>query len=482
MQNILRSDVEFSKRVFLDRMGLEYEYALAYDPFNLGVGADCSGSAGIFIGAAVKGPNQMSWARMFSTETFPGPFAGLFRKVSKAELLASNSPIKVAIMHGGGGPYSHMNVSIDGMVMESNGDNGTCTMGNGAIGQDSDFWNAWWIADATIIEDTTWRQKMEYLKGFDFSSGRPGAKAIKDAGGSFVMRYLTDGGNLKGKQLLPDEFSEYLANGISVGFNWQTTANFMLRGYEGGKADAAQALSYVRSLPKAPQNPVIYFSCDFDEAPSQDQAIFDYLRAAAEVLGGVERVGLYGGYWICKRAKDAGVTKYIWQTPAWSGDNVDSRINLFQNINLGQPFINGVQCDINEAHTDDFGQFPGPAYGSEIPTPPSDPGTNLPPVNNVVNDFSDKYPSLSRYVDPDAIPYFSLAEYLRFIDAKVDEAAVEKYAMFGHIDSIKSVVRNAQSGDSKAMVIVDRITDSSLQSAGFERASIAASFNQNKGK
>ncbi len=73
----------------------------------------------------------MTWGRLFSTETFPGPFQG-FRKTSRADLLTGTYPIKVCIMHGGGGPDSHMNVSIDGWLMESNGDHGTCTTGSGA--------------------------------------------------------------------------------------------------------------------------------------------------------------------------------------------------------------------------------------------------------------------------------------------------------------------------------------------------------------
>src|SRR6516165_1624076 len=117
-----RSNIEFSKRVFLDRLttdaqalaqsgdidagaGDGYDYGGAYNPFNFGVGADCSGSAGIFIGAAINGPGKMSWSRQFSTETFPGPFEG-FRQVGRDDLLNGPYPIKVCIMHGGGGPDS----------------------------------------------------------------------------------------------------------------------------------------------------------------------------------------------------------------------------------------------------------------------------------------------------------------------------------------------------------------------------------------
>src|SRR5690242_3658364 len=102
---LLRSNVEFAKRVFLDRLttdaqplsqpadidsgpGEEYEYAGVYDARNFGVGADCSGSAGVFIGIATNGPDYFgdTYTRQFSTETFPGPFQG-FRQVSKDDLV-----------------------------------------------------------------------------------------------------------------------------------------------------------------------------------------------------------------------------------------------------------------------------------------------------------------------------------------------------------------------------------------------------------
>lgn len=388
--DLKRSNVEFSKRVFLDRLtvddqgvadklrpdngpGNDYEYGGVFNPFNLGVGADCSGIAGTAISAALYG-SGMQWARFFSTESFPGPFAG-FKKVGKATLLQSNSPIKVAIMHGGGGPNSHMNIEIDGVLMESSGSYGVCTTGSGAIPQNSNFWNAWWIYDGKIIEDTTWRQPMEYLQGVDYAGGRISGADLKKAGVKFVCRYLTDGGKqLPGKQLLANEFDDLMKNDIAVVFNWETTANFMLGGAAQAERDAATALNYIRSLPGAPQHPVVYFSADWDATPAQQVPINAYLAKAAEILGGPDKVGIYGGYWPLSRALNAGVCKYAWQTEAWSGGNVDSRINIMQRNRLGYKYIAGIPCDVNEAHTDDFGQWPS-VLGS------INPGGNVPDLD-----------------------------------------------------------------------------------------------------
>lgn len=376
---LLRSNVEFCKRVFIDRLttdqqgllqpdpgdvdegpGDEYDYGGCYDPYNLGTGADCSGSAGIFIGAAINGPAGMTWGRMFTTENFPGPFQG-FRETTQQDLLNNYYPIKVCIGRHGGGEDSHMHITLDGIVMESNGDNGTCTLGHGAMTDDDPYWNTWFVYDGPITENSAYRCPMAYVQGVDYTAAISGAD-LRAAGKQFVCRYVTP--SLQWKCLQPAEFEDLCTNGIAVVFNFEGEANQMLNGNSQGIADAQEALNYIRTLPGARPDywPVVYFSADFDEAPDQDDAVFDYLRGAASVLSGVQYVGIYGAYYVCQRALDAGVATYMWQTEAWSGGSIDSRVNIMQRNGVGYATIGGVQCDIDEAHTDDFGQFqPGGA-------------------------------------------------------------------------------------------------------------------------
>lgn len=382
---LLRSNVEFAKRVFLDRLttdaqpllqpaqidqgpGDEYLYAGTFDPYNFGISADCSGLCGIVLGAALNGTG-MVWGRLFSTETFPGPLEG-FRQTTQQDLIAGDYPIKVMIMHGGGGPDSHMACQVDGWDMESNGDSGVCTMPGDITGIASDYWNGWWIFDGPITEDTTKRQSMSYPQGLDYAGGHITGADLATNGISFVCRYLSSGGaSLPYKQLTADEFADLTANGIAVVFNWETTSDFMLNGHDQGVSDAQQALTYIQSLPGVPSGyqPVVYFSADFDEAPDQDPAVQAYLQGAASVLGGVDHIGIYGAYYVCTRAQAAMGVKYIWQTEAWSGGNITSAVNIMQRNSLGYKTISGVQCDINEQHTDDIGAFTG---GQPVTPPP----------------------------------------------------------------------------------------------------------------
>lgn len=398
-----RSNVEFSKRVFLDRLttdaqplvqpgnidegpGEEYEYGGVGDSNNFGVGFDCSGWCGIGCATAILGPQFFSgtgYKRLFSTETF-GDWAnqvGGWKQTNQSDCVSGQYPIKVMICHGGGGPNSHMAMWLDGWDMESNGDYGLCTEPGEITGVASNYWNDWWVWDGgPINEDTTYRQPMGYPRGYDYAGGRISGADLVKANTSFVCRYLTDGGpSLPGKQLLPNEFVDLVDNGISVVFNWETTENFMLGGKQAGVNDATAALAYVRtlmtaaSIPAPLQNPTIYFSCDFDESPAQDTPVEDYLRGAGTVLGGMDHVGLYGPYWISMRAQAVTSCKYIWQTEAWSGGNITSAVNIMQRNNAGYQTVGGVQCDINEAHSDDIGAWVPTKAVPPVPVPPAPP-------------------------------------------------------------------------------------------------------------
>jgi hypothetical protein len=361
-------------------------YAGVFDPYNFGVSADCSGLCGIVLGAALNGAAGMSWSRLFSTETFPGPLQG-FRRTTQADLIGGDYPLKVCIMHGGGGPDSHMACQVDGWDMESNGDYGVSTKPPQITGIASDYWNDWWVFDGPITEDTEYRQPMSYPQGLDYAGGRIAGADLKANGISFVCRYLSSGGaSLPFKQLTADEFADLTANGIGVVFNWETTSNFMLGGFSAGVADAQQALNYIRGLPGVPPGyqPVVYFSCDFDEAPSQDAPVEAYLNGAATVLGDMDHVGIYGAYYICIRAQAAVGVKYIWQTEAWSGGNITSAVNIMQRNSLGYKTIDGVPCDINEAHTDDIGAFTAAPVPAPAPSPQPAPGFTYPSTDDMI--------------------------------------------------------------------------------------------------
>lgn len=352
----LRGNVEYAKQIFGARLGNDYVYGGTWDENDPSVGCDCSGLVTDVLSAVTEGA-QMIWGREgLSTESYRykplGPQrVGPFNLVHVASWrdFPADAAVLINLHHeGAGGPASHMNCCVDGVYMESNGSVGCCTLGGGAMAMDNPYWNDWFYLPGPIEGDIP-----IVPLGLDYAGGRPGGAAIKAAGYDFVVRYLSNGGpGLPGKLLTPAEANDLRANGVDIVSNWETTADRALAGRAAGIADAEAALAQVLACGGRGDRP-IYFSVDFDAAEVQQVAINNYLLGAGTILPTF--VGVYGGYWVVKRALDAGAASWGWQTVAWSGSNIEARRNLFQRA--GFVTVDGVQCDVNEAHTADYGQW-----------------------------------------------------------------------------------------------------------------------------
>jgi Domain of unknown function (DUF1906) len=201
------------------------------------------------------------------------------------------------------------------------------------------------------------------MLGLDYSGGRPSGAAVARAGYGFVVRYLVNG--LSGRvDLSADEVSDMHANGVAVVLTWERKIigqpDRVTEGHGAGVADAQAAVAQANAV-GLPDNP-IYFCVDFDMpdySPGNASAraklgpVGDYFEGVLSVLPR-DRVGVYGGIFAVSRTLDAGLAQWAWQTAAWSGGQEDPRIHLFQRV--GTVTVDRVDCDVNEARKDDFGQ------------------------------------------------------------------------------------------------------------------------------
>lgn len=170
--SVNRSGIEFAKRIFTDRLGAPYVYGDTWDPRtdHFYVGCDCSGLVTDVLSATLHN-RQMIWGREgISTESYRykplGPqLVGVFPLVhvgSPADI-PRDAVMRIDLHHeGNGGPHSHMHCVLDGMVMESNGSHGTCTMPGGAIDPNSSYWNDWYYLPGPINEDMNPAVPTEY--------------------------------------------------------------------------------------------------------------------------------------------------------------------------------------------------------------------------------------------------------------------------------------------------------------------------------
>jgi hypothetical protein len=187
--------------------------------------------------------------------------------------------------------------------------------------------------------------------GIDHAWGRPGPAALKKAGAHFVCRYLSH--DTTGKNLTKAEASLLSDNRIWIVVVWESTSDRALAGHSAGVADAQAAVAQARACGMPAGRP-IYFAVDFDATAAQQAAINAYLDGAASEIGR-DRVGLYAGYYVIKRAFDAKKITWGWQTYAWSGGHWDSRRHIEQYSNDHK--INGVGVDYNRATRSDYGQW-----------------------------------------------------------------------------------------------------------------------------
>jgi len=190
----------------------------------------------------------------------------------------------------------------------------------------------------------------------DYAWGRPSTAALRAAGAVAVCRYLAyPSTSTRGKLLSLTEAAVLTTAGFGIVSNWEQAGSWaeFAGGRVNGLAHAVQAQIEHQRCGGPPSRP-IYFSVDFDATTSQLAAIGDYYRGVASVIG-LDRTGAYGGYRTIRYLFDHGLIRWGWQTFAWSGGQWDPRAQLRQvRNNVG---IDGVDCDINEAMTADFGQW-----------------------------------------------------------------------------------------------------------------------------
>ena len=179
--------------------------------------------------------------------------------------------------------------------------------------------------------------------GLDYSFSHPDLDTAWNAGYRFMSRYLSWLPN--NKVITGAEYQSLLAKGFEVSLNWEYNAQDQLGGAASGKLHGAEAVKQARAL-NYPAGSTIYFSADFDATEEQQPSINAYMLAAKAVVhASGYRIGIYGGYYVVKRAFDAGVTDDGWQSYAWSGGQWDARAAIRQDHN--GITCGGAACDHN---------------------------------------------------------------------------------------------------------------------------------------
>jgi hypothetical protein len=181
-------------------------------------------------------------------------------------------------------------------------------------------------------------------KGMDYSFARPTIAVVREGGFTFACRYLTGGG----KALSPQEVKGLSLEDVAIVSIYEESATAMLGGFNAGMHDGDAALNAAHRI-GMPKGRPVYFACDFDMQPDQEEECLQYLKGASHGLRGNYAVGGYGGLRFVRAAQKAGV-HFLWQTLAWSGGL------WLPQAQLRQTGV-GAEIDTDYAYASDFGQW-----------------------------------------------------------------------------------------------------------------------------
>lgn len=187
---------------------------------------------------------------------------------------------------------------------------------------------------------------------YDYSAGKPGAAAIQKSGALGAIRYI--GFPDRSKCTNRAEFVDFDDHNLGMALVFENNTTDWRGGYGAGLVSGRRGRDHANAI-RFPADRPIYMAVDQDVVRLGEFAIMiEYLRGAGASLGGVEATGVYGEADVIDRARDAGVASYFWQTAAWSQGRRAKNLNLFQKI--GAVKVAGIDCDINEVLTPDWGQ------------------------------------------------------------------------------------------------------------------------------
>lgn len=211
----------------------------------------------------------------------------------------------------------------------------------------------------------------------DFAAHQIPAQQIRAAGYSGVVNYVSmsrPGSSFGAKPITRSYADSLIAAGLVLVSNYQygkpggSAPSDFTRGYAGGVADARAAWG-LHTAAGGGQSAPIFFTIDEDiNRDTWNHSALPWFRGINSVLG-VQRTGVYGGVRVCQWATTDGVIgssstpgrRWVWQTRAWSGNQVHPAAVLYQRIvstasNPG-PKVGGLEVDVNDVLAGDCGQW-----------------------------------------------------------------------------------------------------------------------------
>lgn len=184
--------------------------------------------------------------------------------------------------------------------------------------------------------------------GLDYSARRLSGASIKEAGYSFVFRYLDFPGQ-RWPALNREEYEDLTRNGIEVHAIFEINIHDAGGGREGGKRNASTAVQSARAA-GLPLGSTIFMCADavrssWNYTMDTAMAYLDAARLVIEDSGYV--IGAYGFKEFIYAAQDGAHADVFWLCGSESG--VREGIHAYQ-WNNGRVYVDGLDCDLNKMY------------------------------------------------------------------------------------------------------------------------------------
>lgn len=204
----------------------------------------------------------------------------------------------------------------------------------------------------------------------DFSNWRPSSpQALKKAGVVGVYRYLMPASRGWPKAITKAELDGYLAVGLQVAFNFETSTDAWRHGYDGGVADGTLAGTAMRELGLGSAVPV---APSFDEfiRPNDFPLAADYARGFQRACG--HEANAYGEGALIEYLAAQGLCNQGWlsESTSFPGSAAPTpHTALWQHYGRVVGGLPG-SYDVNEVIKPDWGQYPRPTVALPVPPKP----------------------------------------------------------------------------------------------------------------
>jgi hypothetical protein len=180
---------------------------------------------------------------------------------------------------------------------------------------------------------------MAEVFGGDFSYARPDPRALRNAGHSFVVGYISR---------IPEKcltgWERYAQAGLGVAFVFEDDA---VPDYRAGTADGQFCEQWLRAH-GAPMNAPLFFAVDADISPADFPRVAEYGRDLNEATN--SPVGPYGKYSLIEALVTPGrqPMQLGWQATVWGGDQLSQKANLYQRHTHHHPVEGLANADYDE--------------------------------------------------------------------------------------------------------------------------------------